>query len=221
MHRPQPLSALALALLLLVPVGCGDPPPPTVNLFRALQVGDVEQIKRHIAWRTDLNQPDRNGDRPLHLAARAGQVAIVRELADHGAALSARDSTGRTPLELALRGGKTQVAVLLVQAGAPLDAQTMLVTLVRAGVSDRDSLDFLLRRGADLNRLDATGQAPLHQAVALGHLETVKRLIARGADVNCPDGSGRTPLALARVLDPKQPNTADIQTALQQSGARP
>jgi ankyrin repeat protein len=216
-----PPLLLVAVLLALVPAGCGKPAAPTVNLFRAVQVDDLDQIKRHVAWGTDLNQPDANGDRPLHLAARAGQVAIARELVDHGASLVAPDRAGRSPLELALSRGRTQVAALLVQAGAPLDAQAMLFTLVQSGVWDRDSFDFLLRRGADLNRLDAEGLGPLHRAVTLGHLETVKRLIARGADVNRPDRAGKTPLALAFALDPKQPNTAAIRAALQQSGARP
>jgi len=221
LSAPLPALLWALPLLAALAAGCGWSAPPTVNLHRAVQVGDLDQIRRHIAAGTDLNQRDGNGDLPLHLAARAGQVAIVRELADHGATLAARDSASRTPLELALTHGRTQVAVLLVQLGAPLEAQAMLVTLVHAGVWDRDSVDFLLRRGADLNRPDAQGRTPLHLAVNLGHLETVKRLIARGADVNRPDGAGRTALALARARDPRQPNTADIQTALQQSGARP
>jgi len=221
-QSPSP-SALLLALPLLVTLaaGCDNSAPPTVNLYRAVQVGDLDQIRRHIAVGTDLNQPDGNGDLPLHVAARAGQVAIARELADHGASLTARDRAGRTPLELALTHGKTQAAALLVELGAPLDAQAMLLTLVGAGVRDRDSIDFVLRRGADLNRPDGEGRTPLHLAVALGHLETVKRLIARGADVNRPDGAGQTPLGLARARDPRQPNSADIATALQQSGARP
>ena len=223
MRQPSSLSVLLLALPLLVTLvaGCGNPAPPTVNLYRAVQVGDLDQIRRHFAAGTDLNQPDGNGDLPLHVAARAGQVTIARELADHGASLVAPDKAGRTPLELALSHGKTQVAALLVQLGAPLEAQAMLVTLVRAGVWDRDSMDFLLRRGADLNRPDGQGQTPLHLAVTLGHLETVKRLIARGADVNRPNGAGKTALTLARERDPRRPNTADIVTALQQSGARP
>ena len=216
-----PPLLLAAALLALVLAGCGKPAPPTVNLFRAVQVDDLDQIKRHIAWGTDLNQSDASGDRPLHLAARAGQVAIARELVDHGASLVTPDRAGRSPLELALSRGRTQVAALLVQAGAPLDAQGMLLTLVQGGVWDRDSFDFLLRRGADLNRPDGAGQCPLHLAVTLGHLETVKRLIARGGDVNRPDGAGKTPLALALAQDPKQPNTAAIRAALQQAGARP
>jgi uncharacterized protein len=220
-HSPL-LPALLLALLMALPAGgCDRSPPPTVALARAVQLGDLDQIKRHIDYRTDLNQPDANGDTPLHVAARAGQVAIARELVDHGASLVARDGRGRRPLELALIHGKTQVASLLVERGAPFDPQATLVELVRAGVSDRDSFAFLIRRGADLNRPDGAGNTPLHQGVALGHLETVKRLIARGADVNRPDGKGRTPLTLAQGLDPKGATADDIRQALQQSGARP
>ena len=141
MCHPSVLPALILALLtILLPGGCGETAPPTVDLSRAVQVGDLDQIKRHIDWHTDLNQAGPDGDRPLHIAARAGQVTIARELAGHGASLVAVDGAGRSPLELALIHGKTQVAALLVEQGAPLDAQAMLVALVRAGVSDRDSV---------------------------------------------------------------------------------
>jgi uncharacterized protein len=226
MRHPPSLSALPLALLLallaaLPPAGCGRSAPPTIALSRAVQLGNLEQIRRHIDYRSDLDQTDANGDAPLHVAVRAGQVAIVRELVDHGASLVTVDGRGRRPLDLALIQGKTQVATLLVEQGAPFDPQATLVALVRAGVSDRDSFAFLTRRGADLNRPDGAGDTPLHQAVALGHLETVKRLISRGADVNRPDGKGRTPLALAQGLDPKAPSADDIRQALQQSGARP
>ncbi len=222
MRHPFALPALILALLTtLLLGGCDDPAHPTVDLSRAVRVGDLDQIKRHVYWKTDLNQADRDGNHPLHVAARAGQVGIARELVQHGASLVAVDGAGRTPLELALINGRTQVAVMLVKEGATVNAQAILLALVRAGVADRDSFAFLLRRGADLNRPDAHGAAPLHLAVGLGHLETVKRLIARGADINQPDGSGRTPLALALGLDPKGTNTAAIRQALQQSGARP
>jgi ankyrin repeat protein len=211
---------LVFALLALLLAACGKPSPPTVNLYRAVQVGDLDQIKRHIYWGTDLNQPDPNGDMPLHVAARGGQVGISRELAEHGAALAAPNAAGQTPLDLALTNGKTQVAALLAEAGAPLEPQASLVALVRAGISDRDSFDFLFRRGADVNRPDGVGQAPLHLAVSLGRLETVRRLLLRGADVNQPNDSGATPLALARALDPKAPDTADIIATLRQYGAK-
>ena len=220
----MPLLFLALLPPVLILGACDESPQPRMSLYRAVQAGDLEQIKLNIRSGADLSQPADDGDYPLHVASRAGQVSIVRELAEHGADLRVRDRAGRTPLELALIHGRTQVAAALVQAGAPLDPQAVLLELVDAGVSDRDSYDFLIRRGADASRLDVQGRAPLHRAVALGHLETVRRLLARGAQVNQPDGAGRTPLDLA--LDSAGPgatrgrDAADIVKTLEQNGAR-
>lgn len=213
-------SLLVILLVTLTLASCGKPPQPTVNLYRAVHVGDLEQIKRHIYWGTDLNQTDPNGDMPLHVAARGGKVGIVRELADNGAKLEATNKAGHTALYLALSHGKTQVAETLIEAGALLEPQLSLIDLTRAGVSDRDSIDFLIRRGADVNLPDENGQAPLHLAISLGHLETIRRLLQRGADVNQPDGTGATPLSLALALDPRAPDTGDIIDTLHQYGAR-
>lgn len=211
-----------LALLVLAPLinACGEPPQPTLSLYRAVQVGDLNQIRRHIRWGTDLNQADSNGDLPLHVAARAGQVTIARELAGNGASLDARNAAGQTPMDLALAHGKTKVVELLLSFGVPLDAQEALLKLVSRGTADRDAYDFLIRRGADTNRPSHQGETPLHLAIRLGHLETVRRLLQRGADVNRPDGSGHTPLALAQGLGPTPRATKDIVATLRQYGAR-
>jgi ankyrin repeat protein len=216
----KPLPILALLLLTLLLGGCSAPPEPTISLYRAIQVGDLDQIKRHIRSGTDLNQPDPEGDLPLHVAARAGQVSIARELAGNGASLDARNKAGQTPMDLALVHGKTKVAELLLGYGVPLDPQTALVTLVGNGVSDRDAFDFLIRRGADTNRPDPQGEPPLHLAIRSGHLEATRRLLQRGADLNRPDGAGRTPLALAQSLGPEAVTARDIIATLRQYGAR-
>ncbi len=207
-----------VAVLMIVALGaCSKPPRPTVNLYQAVHIGDLEQLKRHIYWGTDVNLRDVNGDFPLHVAARTGSVAIARELARNGARLDVLDAAGKTPLEVALGSGKTQVAKMLIELGAQLDAQAELLLLVRNGVSDRDSFDLLIRSGADTNRPDETGEPPLHIAVQRDHLETVKRLILNGADVNAADAAGRLPLTLALA---KGRQGADIVKLLEQYGAR-
>ena len=194
MSRPWfVLLCLPMALLF----ACSEPARPTVNLHRAVAIGDLDQVKRHVYWNTDVDQPDALGDYPLHVAARQGSVNITRALLEAGADPSVRDSAGATPLQTALLTGKTQVAKALIAHGVPLEPQALLLELAGAGISDRDSFELLLRQGVELNRIGPDGDTPLTLAIARGHLETVARLILLGADVNQPDAQGRQPLDVA------------------------
>jgi len=201
MRNQGPMSFLTVLTALLVSVfllaGCSEPPKPTINLYRAIHIGDLDQIKRHIYWGTDVNQPDPQGETPLHVAARRGRLIIARELLKSGADPNARNRAGETPLQVALTGGKTQLASVLFEEGAKDDPQDLLFALVRAGVDDRDSLELLVRRGASVDVEDSAGLAPLHIAVLEDRRLLVKRLIDLGADVDVPDAKGRTPLAIA------------------------
>lgn len=205
------------SLLLLVPlVACNEPPAPTINLYRAIHTGDLDQIKRHLYWGTDINQPGADGNYPVHVAAERGHVVVVEELLRHGASPEAINGASHTPLQLALLAGKTEVARLLVNQGARLDPQPLLALLVAAGVSDRDALAFVVARGADVNAADAAGDRPLHRAVIQGQLLLVKRLIALGAEVNLTNAQGLTPLALAQAGGQR-----DIAALLAGFGASP
>jgi ankyrin repeat protein len=198
--------------------GCGEPPKPTVNLYRAVHIGDLDQIKRHIFWGTDVNTPGPHGSYPLHVAAGQGRVAIADALIGNGADLSLRDREGRTPVHVALANGKIPVAKLLMEQGAPDDLQALFFELVRADSADRDTVDFLLERGVDINALGPDGKAALHLAVVDGDVKLAKRLITAGADVNLPDADGKPPLALAS--DATSVRTDGIMTdLLEQYGA--
>jgi ankyrin repeat protein len=189
------LAAVALSTLLLA--ACSEPPRPTINLYRAIHGGDLDQIKRHIYWGTDINQSDPEGEKPLHVAARRGRVVIAGELLKNGADPNARNRNGQTPLQIALTEGKTQLAGVLVKEGATDDPQELLFILNRAGVDDRDSLELLTSLGADVNARNQDGDAPLHIAVGGDRRLLTKRLIDLGADVDALDGQGRTPLSIA------------------------
>ncbi|WP_089730017.1 ankyrin repeat domain-containing protein [Candidatus Thiosymbion oneisti] len=206
-------AALALAALLLA--ACGEPPPPTINLYRAIQGGDLDQIKRHIYWGTDIDRADPRGELPLHAAVRRGRLIIVRELLKNGADPNATNQAGETPLQVALVAGRTQLAAILIEADATDDPQALLFILVRAGVDDRDSLAFLTRRGADVDAKDQAGATPLHIAVGDGQRLLTKRLIDLGANVDAPDGDGRTLLSIA-IENGNQP----IIDLLERFGAR-
>ena len=177
--------------------GCDEPPKPSVNLSRAVHIGDLDQIKRHMYWGADPNRPDADGNYPLQVAVAMGRVAIAKELLKHGAKTDVRDPEGRTPLHVALANGKVPAARLLLAQGTPDDMQALLQDLVREDALDRDTLAFLLQHGADVNAGGPDGSPPLHVAVTSGNVKLANYLIAAGADVNLPDASGATPLALA------------------------
>lgn len=215
-----PVITMGLALIAhLLLAGCSEPATPTVSLDRAVAIGDLDQIKRHIHWKSDLNQPNAQGDPPLHVAARDGRVAIARELARRGASLTELNAEGQSPLYVALSHGRTQVAMMLIDQGAPFAPQSLLRDLVDAGLIDRDALVFLVRSGARLEQTGPEGDAALHRAIKQGHLESVRRLILAGADVNQPDGAGRLPLQIARESAPGR-DARFIVSTLERSGAR-
>jgi ankyrin repeat protein len=204
-----------LVVAALLVSACSEPQKPTINLYRAIHAGDLDQIKRHLYWGTDVNRPGADGDYPLHVAARTGRVIIARELLEQEADVNARNAAGQTPLQVALAEGKTQLAGVLVEAGAADDLQGLLFLLAQSGVSDRDSLEFLASRGVDVNARNDAGATPLHLAVSNNRLLVAKRLIGLGADVNATDGDGRTPLAIATAE-----GRADIVALLEPFGAR-
>lgn len=214
-----PIRRIVLPIMLALFLhGCGEPPEPTVNLYRAVHIGDLDQIKRHMFWGSDTNKPGPDGSYPLHVAASQGRVAVAAELLQHGADTDARDREGRTPLHVALANGKIPVARLLLQHGADDDLQALLQDLVRADSADRDTVDLLLARGVDINALGPDGKAPLHLAVTNGYVKLAKRLITAGADVNLADADGSTPLALA--TETTSPRTNGIMAdLLEQYGA--
>jgi ankyrin repeat protein len=210
-----PFRALLIAFIASATLsGCDEPPEPTVNLYRAVHSGDLDQIKRHLYWKTEINRPGPDGDFPLHVAVSQGRVAIARELLGHGAQVDVRDALGRTPLHVALANGKVPAAALLIESGADDDRQALLFDLAGEGALDRDVIEFLTAQGADINAIGPSGQAPLHSAVASGDVKMAKRLIAAGADVNLTSADGETVLEIAE----RQNDTAMV-TLLSQFGA--
>ena len=69
-----------------------------------------------------LEIPDRDGVKPIHLAALMGQPTLALWLKSRNVDVSAKDQSGLTPLDYALRAGATVAAKALAQAGFPRGA---------------------------------------------------------------------------------------------------
>jgi hypothetical protein len=203
MRTPRRLGTILGCLLLLQ--GCGAPPEPSGNFHHAVQSADLVQIKRHLYWGTDPNTPGPGGEPPLNIAVGKGDVAIAKELLKHGADPALTGPAGRTALQVALAHGRVPAARLLLANGVEDDPQALLAWLVETGQLDRDTLDLLLREGANINAAGADGRTPLAIAVGTGSINISKLLLEQGAlltPAEPPDDADAPPPAALTIEDP-------------------
>lgn len=110
----------------------------------------------------------RTSDAGLGAAIANSDFESARKMIERGADLEAKDSgAGASPLHFAVMKGNRQI------------------------------VDLLVNRGADVNSRTRNGTTPLHTAVLYSRLEIAEFLIGKGANVNAESVSGATPLALA------------------------
>ena len=77
--------------------------------------------------------------------------------------------------------------------------------LHRAAAGDaRETAEFLVGAGAEVNAADDGGATPLHRAAARLSRETAEFLVDAGADVNAADDGGATPLHRAAAGDARE-----------------
>jgi cytohesin len=104
-----------------------DQPPPT-PLLAALYAKDLDAARALVAAGEDPTAADTRyigqGWTPLHFAAAAGDVELVRALLSAGAAVDARSVYGQTPLWWACNVGHQRAAEVLLAAGADPNARS-------------------------------------------------------------------------------------------------
>ena len=209
------LTALLIASLLTALVGCSEPDRPTVTLYLAVQRGDLDQLERHIHWQTDINAVLPNGKYPLHVAAEKGRIIMVKTLLKHGAETDRKTAGGDTALDLAILAGRTQIAEILLAAGTGLEPSALLLKAAETGVTDRDTVRFLLDRGADTEQRNADGDTPLLIAIRQDNHRLATHLVNQGANVDVKTADGRSAVTLARELE-----THELISLLERFGAR-
>ncbi len=177
----------------------------------------------------DPNATDPRGVTPLMLAARAKTFVhayvknddshsmyhssdvdtsqFVRRLTEAGAEVMAQDDVGNTALHHSFfrdNFGSSFPAItkILLDAGAEIDAKNHLgqTPLMLACRRKDDSIDLLVKRGADVNATDARGRSAIYYAIhSFLPAETIKKLLACDVDLTIKDAAGNTPLDHARA----------------------
>ena len=121
------------------------------------------------------------GATPLFLAAKVGNAAAVRLLADHGADLGVKTKTNTTPLMAAAGVGEYEDnREVTASRGARFETVKLLVEL-----------------GAEVNAAGENGWTALHGAAYTGSDETIQFLVEKGASMDTMDRFGQTPLSIS------------------------
>jgi ankyrin repeat protein len=139
------------------------------------------------------------------IAASSDSRAVARQAAPAADVIfRAVERGASSEIERSLTGGASPDAVNA--GGVPL---VMAATLFATA----DTVELVLKRGADANRTDPAGATALMWAVP--NLDKVRALLAHGANVNARSKTGRTPLLVAASY----PGTVNVLRLLLERGA--
>ncbi|CAN8071618.1 unnamed protein product [Agarophyton chilense] len=181
-------------------------------LHVAARFGASEAVDVLIQAGCDLNAQTEEKETAILLAsAQTGSAEVLRKLLSHGAKINLHRTTALTPTRLILgRKDFDQLCILLDHLGTmdsherqeaidlelPSDAGN---TLLHHCIIEKqiEPTRKLLSLGADPNKTNDDGVAPLHLACSNGSAEMVQVLLEGGANANVVRGDGLTPLHVA------------------------
>ncbi len=188
------------------------------QLETAIRAGDLDRVRALIAAGTDVTAPLADGTKPILLAARVHQMAVLRALAGAGAELSDLEPLNpeerltlfaEASLEMEpdddddlmssdeLVSWAEQAVAEQMDDKMRAEISAMEGDLCRAvRIGDLEQLKELIAAGAEVDQERAvTRDTPLTLAVQAGDVEMIEALIAAGANVNHQGFS--TPLSFA------------------------
>ena len=157
----------------------------------------------------DPNLPDDKGRTPLDYVAKHGHFETARTLIENEqTALNSKGRNGKAPLHRAMENNHGEIVRLLAAQTSRIDLDltgkigskdSRTALTYAAGKGHSEFVQILLEAGADPNKPDGKGNAPLHRAVIKEHPETVNILLQQAPtiDLNLPDRSGNTALHIA------------------------
>lgn len=214
-----PIRAVALraatALACLVALGAWAQVPPTsaeiaayTGLHAAAHRGDVATIRGLAAAnRAALEERDRHGRTPLHVATFARQREAVAGLIDAGADHAALEDDRYDAVTIAAVADDEETLRVLLAKGASAKLVTSRydgTALIAAAHLGHDGVvRQLIAAGAPLDHVNNLHWTAVIESIVLGnggarHQATLRALLDAGASTRLADRDGRTPLQLAR-----------------------
>lgn len=151
-----------------------------------------------LGYQANLNVIDKDGQTPLHMAAKMkNNLNTIQLLLEYGANVNAIDFAGLTALHVACAWRRIDAIVKLLAGGANVnltDWKHRTPAHLAAENTAHVATKLLLNHGAHVNAVDQQGQSLLHSACRSGSYMTVEVLLNCSALVDTTNNKGRTPL---------------------------
>ncbi|KJV76768.1 ankyrin repeat domain-containing protein [Orientia tsutsugamushi] len=175
-----------------------------------------EEITKLLLERNaNVTLQDKDGNTPLHFAARDHNLKMTKILLSYGnAIIDMQNNNGQTPLHLASTRPRTyQDPSDLLSTESLKIAQALLTYGAKVNLQDGDGntalhyatksfhhleiTEILLNHGANVNAQNNLGDTALHRAARSGRLPTVVCLLKNGASVHLKGENGNSVLHCA------------------------
>jgi ankyrin repeat protein len=181
------------------------------QLYTAVLAGRNEVIEHLIKDGADLysqegkelRQYDNEENTLLHIAARNGDLDIVKLLISLGTQIDVKNRRLQTPLLWAIHNGHLAVVNFLIEKGADILTQENEGDTPLSWAAYTGQLRIIERLlecpniNINIEKKEGAYNTPLHWASYNGHTEIVRLLIAKGADFKKKNDMGDTPLDCA------------------------
>jgi len=135
--------------------------------------------------------------KPLHKAARAGDLKWMDEIKEEGGDLNVKEKGGLNPAHFAALGGSDKAMKWLLVNGANLqdqDSHGLTPAHWAAQNGHTKVLKVLIENDIAYQMVDRQGFTPVHDAAKKGHSKVIRLLAESGANVSKPDMFYHTPL---------------------------
>ena len=182
------------------------------EFLRACQKGDLTKIRR-LASKNDLKDWSKirhvsSGDSPLHVAAREGNLKIVKSLCsdwkDQKCTIDVVNLEMKTPLHEASQFSRTAVVEYLLEKGANVnslkraDWTPLMLACTKTGPEALSCVQSLLNANANISIKNKDGWTPFHLACRSGDLNIVNLLLKYSPEcIEAMSKNGRNALHIA------------------------
>ena len=172
----------------------------SLELLKAAQEGDEQQVKLLLDKGEKIDEQDRDGRTPLMIAVINNNLSLAKLLLERGADLNIRDNTMLSPWLCAGANGFHKILRTALKYNPEISSTNRFGGTVLLPSSEKGYLktvETALEAGVSVNHMNDLGWSALQEAVILGnggflYRDIIRKLMQFGADPDLKDHEGKT-----------------------------